>query len=1042
MAGDETSSSGSSSSDSSSDSEPEQRPSKDVAPKSDTETSSSGSSSSNSSDSEPEPAKTVQKRKWAVYNVKPKTPALEAPAAITTLVSATTPPGKGKNTTRNRNKRRRESKRLNIIKSKGILPVTATKADLHKFEEETSRPERQEMVAAGGDRAAFEAKRQDLLTSIATGGIDVGLGSSLQSKDAEMIQDQFSGDEPLSKATFTQDTIMTDKLASAEGSGKFEGENPSANDPISTSITTGDQDLAADSPTKAKDTPPPGSTSTTTTALMPDSITTIPAEAMEILMDEASSTPAAVEAPGSRTAPAPDSQHRRSKLDMSGAKRMLFGALGLRTPKSRDDELKTREKLMKDVRPIKEPHVNESIETIEDVAAAAEDESWKDKIDLRAVECCYEGIELSTPPFPFVQRWDPQQQRGYNMGNARKRKGKKRKRNNDDYNETSSFRPQDQAARRNNQKLYEDSSYNPQNKAARLNEDDWPRQEAEREASAEETQAESKDQDRSHDENLEDSIKINQQLLHETEDASADTLVEMEETDNLASDLPTLPEDLSRFSSLTLDTAAKGNIVAFKQLEMSADTNWQPKISGYRTAVVDTTLDDGTLSMTLAKRDQPSKEVRYDEQTGERLYSKFEMPGYHDENGEDNNGKIEISFDELIDPVLVEAAGQNGNQDDLLQAQDHTVAHVDSNDRGISNEAHDTDAGPQGVSLEGQISNEEAAEPSEEARQEISKLIRDAGWRSSVNQELIDRQDDGSPNQREDLDQPALVDPPSPKFHGFNSSPLTNGFQVASSPPPAALQTPRHVHAPGFEIAESVPPQGPDDSPAHSIISNHRSAIDYPDIPQIGDESDVFQQEAQDRSGLLEAEHQIASQDLTLPSSIRQSPSQSLASPNLTPSEKSSLKMVNVYDGADSDDSLPELFSQAFEKRISQGREIKAEASEEDPVSPPSHRKSKRNSRIDSSQRESNRSWGPDYYERGTEDEGASTPRPSQTVFSSQIVDLTISSDTMDPPDDSYNDDDSYVLPTGPGWVQKPRTSMSHDGPSKKTTRRGSTRSR
>ena len=965
---------------------------------------------------------------------------------VTNSASTTIPPVNGSNLTRSRNKRRKESKRLSFIKSKGILPAAATKADLYKFEKETTQAERQQMIAVGAVRAAFEAKRQDLLISIAAGGIDVSVDPSLQRKDAGIIEDQVPRDDPLSKATTPRGTVMTDQPASAKISGKVEAENPSANDPISTTDDPEFRDSGTISPSKAKETPRTDSISTTATAIVPDSITTSPVETTATSMDDAGSTIAAVEARGSRTTPAPDSQHRQSKLDVSGARRMLFSSLGLRTPKTKDDEMKMREKLMKDVRPIKQPQVNDNIEKDLGDAAVAEDESWKDKIDLRAVECCYEGIELSTPPFPFIQRWDPQQQRGYSIGNSKKRNGKKRKRNNNEHNEDSLVHPQDKAARRSNPKNHEDSSYTLHKKAVRLNEDDWPRQEAERKPTTEKANAESKDQERPHDENLEDSIKANEQLLHETEDASADTLVEMEETDDLTDDLPTLPEDLSIYSYLTLDTAAKGTIVAFKQLEMSAETNWQPKISEYRTAIVDEILEDGTLSMMLAKRDQPSENIQYDEQSGERLYTKFEMPGYYDENSEDNHGKIEISFDELINPILVDAAGQKGNEDDV-------VAHFNSNDKAVTQEAHDTDAGAQVASPDGlipEIPNEEAAEPSEEARQEISDLIKDAGWRSSVhsevNHDFMDRQDEGPPGERDDHNEPALVGTPSPKFQGFSSSPHTNGSQVASSPPPAALQTSKHMHASRSEIAESVPRQGPGDSPARSIIPNRGSAIDYPDLPQINDDSEVFQQEAQDRSGLLEADHQILSQDvtqdITSPGSNRRSPSQSIASPTLTLPEKSSPRFINEFDGADSDESLPELFSQAFEKRMSQGREIKSELSEEDPISPPSHRKSKRNSRMNSSKRESNRDREPHHSEGQDEDDGASTPRPSQSAFSSQIVDLTISSDTVDPLDDSYNDDDSYVLPTGPGWIRKARISESRHGPTKKTTTRGSMRSR
>ena len=955
------------------------------------ETSSSGSSSSSSSDSESATSKTGQKRKWAVLNVKSKTLADEPPPGVTAPAPAITPPGSKTIQTRRRNKRRKESKRLKSLKSKGILPAAATKADLYKLEEENTQPERQQILAVGEVRTVFEKKRQSLLTSIATGGIDLSIDPGLQERNGGVIADDLPAGNPLTKATATKDTIMTDQPASTKRTGTFEAKKPSANDPINTSTNRQVLDSANVSPTKAKETPPTDTICTTTTTIVPDSITTPLPEAKKTSRDDASGTQAAVEVLDSITTPAPDSQHRRSKLDVSGAKRMLFGSLGLRTPKTKDDEIKTREKLMKHMRPTKEPHFNVEIDKVDDVAAAAEDESWKDKIDLRAVECCYEGIELSTPPFPFVQRWDPQQQRGYYVSNAKKRKGKKRKRNNNDYYEDDSFHPEDKRARRNSPKYYQARPDSYQNKGNSLNEDDRPGQGSEREASTEQVCAESKDQERMRDEDFEDSVKINKQLLHETEDAFADAVVGMEQKDDLTSDLPTLPEDLSKFSSLTLDTAAKGNIVAFKQLEMSADTNWQPKISGYRTAMVDAILDDGMLSMTLAKRDQSSKDVQYDEQTGERLYSKFEMPGYHDE---DDIGKMEISFDELINPILVEAPGETGNHDHLLQAQDDIVAHSDTNDRAVTEEARETDANAQGLGLNGQIqgfSNEDAAEPSEEARQEISELIRDAGWRSSVvDHGLIERQDEGPLDQKTEINEHAFVEPPSPKFRGFSSSPLTNGLQMASSPPTAAPQTARHVQASGSEIAESVPPQGPDNSPARSMISNHRSAIDYPELPQTGDDSGLFQQEAQDRSGLLEADHQIVSQDLTSPSSTGQSPSQSIAFPTLTSPEKRPSKTANVFDGADSDESFPELFSQAFEKRLSQGREIKSQLSEEDPISPPSHRKSKRNGRIDSSQRDSNRDWEPDYSADEHEDDNASTPRPSQSIYSSQVVDLTI----------------------------------------------------
>ena len=981
------------------------------------ETSSSGPSSSSSSNSESEPPRSVQERKWAVHDVNSKIHPNGTQPAFTASAPESKQPGNKNKLTRSRNKRRKESRKLSFIKSKGILPATATKSDLRKFEEETTESERQKMIAVGGISAAFEAKKQELLNSIAAVGVDTGRAPSPQEHVNGMVEDRLPVDDSLSKAAVTQDNIRIDQPASEEGSRKPRPEIMPANNLTNTSTTTEYQESLTGIPARARESPLADVRSAHKTTPRPGLDISPPVETMEFPANDPKITLSAIEASKAIKSSTPESQHRRSKLDMSGAKRMVFGSLGLRTPKTKEDEIKTREKLMKDVRPApaKEPRLFENPEIIEDTAAVAEDESWKDKIDLRAVECCHEGIELSTPPFPFVQRWDPQQQRGYRMGNAKKRKGKKRKRNNNDY--------------------YENDSYHENSKILRFCEDDASGQEADSKILTEKANAEDNDQGEPHDERNEDSVRANQQLLHETEGASADTLVELEETHDLTNDLPTLPKDLSVIPSLTIDNTIKGNIVAFKQLEMSAETNWQPKISEYRSAIVDEVLDDGTLSMTLAKRDQPSKKIQYNEHTGERLYSKFEMPGYSDGNGDDRNGKLEISFDELISPVLIEAASEKGNADALLHGQDQ----VDLNGKAVTKEAHDIDAGVQGFCQNGPIQElpkTAAAELSEEARHEISELIRDAGWRSSMNYELTDRQDEESPDQSEHLTEPVHVRSSSPKFHGFNSSPITNGFQVASSPPSAAFSTPRPVHTSGSEIAESVSPHHIANSPARSDKSTRRSPVDYPDLPEINDESETLQQEAQNRSGLLEADHQIESQDLTSSSSIRPSRSSGIESPRLTLPEESPSKVIHKIDEADSDESLPELFSQAWEKQMSQRTSIKPEPSEGDPISPPSRRKFKRNSRIGSSQRESIRDWEPDSSKSEDEDGGRSTPRQSQTAFSSQIVDLTISSDTVDPPDDSYIDEDSYVLPKGPGWVQKPRTRESRRGPIRKTTRR------
>lgn len=49
-------------------------------------------------------------------------------------------------------------------------------------------------------------------------------------------------------------------------------------------------------------------------------------------------------------------------------------------------------------------------------------DAWRQRLDLRAIECGDEGVELSAPPFPFQQYWDPQ----YQTKGARKRKREER----------------------------------------------------------------------------------------------------------------------------------------------------------------------------------------------------------------------------------------------------------------------------------------------------------------------------------------------------------------------------------------------------------------------------------------------------------------------------------------------------------------------------------------------------------------------------------------------------------------------------------------
>ena len=900
------------------------------------------------------------------------------------------------------------------LKGQGLLPFDATKADYLKLVQGNNKMENIDDISVAkpslnedvGTGSEFEAKKQALLDSIISGGIDL-----------TRAQD---------KAVTKPEVSWTDGQPPA-GDDAMETEGPG-------SPSTHHDEAMDDAPTKASMT---GDT-----------------DGEHVQAQTATRSPVTELQTKSEGSPSTMSEPRRSRLDLSSTKRMLFGSLGLRTPKTKEDETKMREQLMKDSKPMRNPRLDKEDEPGLDVEAASADDSWKDKIDLRAVECCHHGIELSTPPFPFVQRWDPQQQGGYSYGNTKKRKQKKRKRNDNSY--------------------YEESPYqSSQSKIARHGEFDTPSHASVQNDTIMNSGIESEDlgQQALHNENFQDSLRVSEQLQRETQER---TLVEAEN----APDLPSLPNDSSTCQVLTRGAATTGTVIAFKQFEMSANTNWQPRISDYRTAIIKEVLEEGSLQIELAKRDRPGKDSQYDDQTGERIYGKFEMPGYDEEDENINNGNITIPFEELIDPIVVPNAAEHHVQSEspLEQTVEHAhqdnMDHEDSiqpnevenskneqgneNTREYSGENRVKDpstsqegytesltlrgkqdaASQQSAGFDGarEVVEVQAAMPSEEARQEISELIRDAGWRSSlgpgVHGSLTVNRDNGVSAKSDQ----APADAPSPQFDGFRSSPPYSGIDVASSPLRADIQVARPEYNSDFEVADSVPPTDNIQSDAPSMVLDSKLTIEYPDLPQVADDSDLFH-EAQHRTNPHNIDHDPPSQDLSSLNGMDQSPTLSTRSRTRVSQETYSPEVSKTLNPS-SDDEFPPLFSQAFEARMSQDVEIKAEfSSQELSISPPAKRKSKTKSKPNgtrrSSQRESRRNRRPNGKWSGLDDdddedssnnEDADTPRPSQPPPGSGIVDLTISSD---PPHTIYedDDDDSFVLPSGPGWVKKGRSS-------------------
>ncbi|KAL9613149.1 MAG: hypothetical protein Q9167_002314 [Letrouitia subvulpina] len=446
----------------------------------------------------------------------------------------------------------------------------------------------------------------------------------------------------------------------------------------------------------------------------------------------------------------------RSKLDLASSRRLVFGALGHKAPKTKDDELNLRAKLSGEVKiPKKSPVEDKSSNNVDQSAKHCK--TWENKIDLSAVECCHEGLVLSKPPFPFVQRWDPQQQS--TNPNDEQRINKKRKRQKAHYGE--SFKPVDPTI--SEQRTSPSNGVNAGFQGPRLHyRFDQPQ--AAMEDTSEENQKAADDQ-----------------LMRETNETTCGTSSTVDELLSKLGCTPAMRKDeLKKYPSLNLNACVANAIIAFKQLDMSRETNWQPKISQYRFALITDVLANNTIVMKLASSDRPQGEKDYDETTGERLYSKFEMPGY--EESEQEPDLLELNYADLIEPLLVRSSNSEEDKDldhRSRESTDHVPHGVETG--LINGETHQISSGEQPLQARNESFSESHrdAEASAQARREICDIIRDAGWRSSIqSNSTVDHKPeqnllrDKKSADSFDLNQDRSSKPPlSPSFGGFGSSP-------------------------------------------------------------------------------------------------------------------------------------------------------------------------------------------------------------------------------------------------------------------------------
>lgn len=258
-------------------------------------------------------------------------------------------------------------------------------------------------------------------------------------------------------------------------------------------------------------------------------------------------------------------------------------------------------------------HPSDSVSEDEDPLS----EAWRSRIEVLAVDCDDPSIKLSEPPYPFVQRWDPSQKRKHWSGGGKRKRNARRSYGYDGEDQEEEY----------NASYYDEEHWNG-------NGGDYGETE----------------------ENGENGE-------HYEEDAAEQLLAEAEELmeDDFKDDLPPLPKDITTLPDLSKFDLSPGAVIAFKVLECTAATNWAPTISKHRTAEVGNSMNgENTITVKLAQRERTIVKAKFDTH-GKRLYDKFEMNA-NDADDEDeeeiDDGERTLAFDEMLEPKLVRAAGE------------------------------------------------------------------------------------------------------------------------------------------------------------------------------------------------------------------------------------------------------------------------------------------------------------------------------------------------------------------------------------------------
>ena len=901
------------------------------------------------------------------------------------------PPGQGTKGTKSRNARRKMRRALEYLKSEGTLPETATLVEYKQYLESVE-PE------------GFGGVKHDDYTGAVENDSDV---AAIEARKAALLHSLDTEKPQVEKQTYF----------TSPGNRSFIPSSGLPQDPQARELNT--------KTSEAPEVPPHATL---------ENAMESPTQPCETDVTEAVS--------GAEAAPKP----RRMRLDVAATRRFILSSLNLNgnARKAKPENTAANHDVPSNQE--KEPeHPQEARAAHEEpVGVGAAEDAWKEKIDLRAVECCQDGIELSTPPFPFHQRWDPQQQKhrvskGHVNGRSRR---KKRKTNPVRNYESYGYEKYD----------YEGYDYDAP-ELYHAPDDSAVIQDAN---SSRGTQA-----------------AVDNQLLQNTHVST----INRSEPD----DLPPLPADLSTCKDLTRADAAKGAVIAFKHIYVSQATNWSPFVSEYKTAAIEEISKDGALEMTLARRDAPPPEKRFDPVTGKRVYDKFEMPSDEGSAENDDGRYLALPLEEMIEAKLIVAGWKEGDgaygeeSHDQRNAQsspkdEHTTAEPDFAGAPSNPELTRDPIKPHDDSLQSFVedhnippkSSQQSGPPTAtvadiagEDRDEYSLLIRQAGFRQEIYGEITgglnmpantppkaDHEPVAYPSVQLSSPHPDDASPFSPPSESHNASPASQGTQSrAPSEAAGAANLGELIEDPSLfsNGAEHEPSIFNEISESQGNEISNDIELPPPESSRQVETSGVAPEDDHDaqhqprrrtrastqrlrREESQASEHRAQRQTNITGSSpkviIPTSPDMEFASPSaLLAQSRNKSGFLLINSGSAHDDEEPELpASSPIQKTRKRTRQSRAAEEEEldldfDPAigfnnDPRRESKTKGNKAVTKKASKRQSSIGSDKDSRN-----------------SRVVDLTLSSDRSEPEDSDEEEADartrSQRLPKGPGWVRK-----------------------